>query len=77
MTSRSKPDDFAKLAAAIMKMPWKRTCQECGHAQGDKDPSNLSGAAFERFRDRKCKHCKSEALDWGMSTQTQEDDTDG
>lgn len=39
-----------------------RTCQECDHVQLDRDPE---GQPTEAFRNRKCKKCGSEALDYG------------
>jgi hypothetical protein len=46
---------------------WKRTCQECGHWQlGSKPPAQLTLA----FRNAKCRHCKSEALDYGSDGWT-------
>jgi hypothetical protein len=41
---------------------WVRTCQECGHKQSDKEPK---GDVSSAYRNRKCKKCKSEALDYG------------
>lgn len=41
---------------------WLRICQECGHVQKDGEPDKpLSNA----YRNRKCKKCGSEALDYG------------
>lgn len=51
---------------------WIRKCQECGNVQTDKaptygvDPSNA-------YNNRKCKRCKSEALDYGTPNETNED----
>ena len=42
-----------------------RECQECGHFQEAKDPGELSGPAFEKYRMHVCRRCKSEALDYG------------
>jgi ribosomal protein S27E len=47
---------------------WIRTCQECGHEQIDKPP-DTSKELTTSYRNRKCKKCKSEALDYG-SRQT-------
>lgn len=45
-------------------MDWVRTCQECGHTQLDKQPDPNKNLP-DSYRDRKCKKCKSEALDYG------------
>lgn len=42
--------------------PFIRECQECGHKAIYKDPATYSN---DRWRDVKCKRCKSEALDYG------------
>lgn len=42
---------------------WVRTCQECGHKQTDIKPT---GKLSDAYQNRKCKKCKSEALDYGM-----------
>lgn len=39
-----------------------RTCQECGHAQQERPPATYNS---DIWRDKKCKQCKSEALDYG------------
>lgn len=39
-----------------------RTCQECGHNQTDEEPGDVLTPAY---RDRKCRKCKSTALDYG------------
>ena len=39
-----------------------RTCQECGHIQRDRRPK---GDVSDAFRNRKCRKCGSEALDFG------------
>lgn len=39
-----------------------RTCQSCGFEQEDQDPQNKLSDAY---RNRKCKKCKSESLDYG------------
>jgi hypothetical protein len=41
---------------------WIRTCQECFNKQTDKEPV---GELTEAYRNRKCRRCKSEALDFG------------
>lgn len=42
---------------------WIRTCQECGHEQEEKKPKNFKIA--DAYANKKCKKCKSEALDFG------------
>lgn len=42
---------------------WFRTCQECGHEQICPQPAE-SGMT-DAYRNRRCKRCKSEALDYG------------
>lgn len=44
-----------------------RICQECGNKQEDTQPQ--LGQITDAYRDRKCKRCKSESLDYG-STRT-------
>ena len=44
---------------------YMRTCQECGHQQMDKDPHG--GMPTVAFNERKCKRCKSPALDYGSN----------
>jgi len=51
--------------------PFIRTCQECGHKQEDVEPFKVN----DSYRNRKCKACKSEALDFG-SYKTEEGDED-
>ena len=46
-----------------------RTCAECGHKQLAKDPKTYKTAG-ENWRDLKCKHCKSAALDYGSDSFT-------
>lgn len=41
-----------------------RTCQECRHAQVMKDPATIKDPN-EKWREAKCRKCKSEALDYG------------
>ena len=43
-------------------MDWIRTCQECGNKQEDKKPVD---DMTDAYANRKCKKCKSEALDFG------------
>lgn len=51
-------------------MRYIRTCQECGHEQVAKPPSDYKD---DRWRDVKCKKCRSAALDYGS---TKSDGTD-
>jgi hypothetical protein len=46
------------------KPTWTRTCQECGNKQKDVQPSRDKELAVV-YKNRKCKRCKSEALDYG------------
>lgn len=41
---------------------WIRQCQECLHLQFDKKPEKEMTPGY---RERKCKKCKSPALDYG------------
>lgn len=42
-----------------------RTCQECGHHQYDTDPRGKETST--EYDNRACKHCGSEALDYGTT----------
>lgn len=44
------------------KHVWGRTCQECFNIQEDNEPF---GPISTGYSDRKCKKCKSSALDYG------------
>lgn len=44
---------------------WIRTCQECGLEQETKSPKNYKDQKSESGRNKKCKRCKSESLDYG------------
>lgn len=57
-------DVDARMAEAAESGPWIRTCQECGHKQEDKRPSAITELT-DAYRERKCKKCKSQALDFG------------
>ncbi|MEN6605867.1 MAG: hypothetical protein ABFD60_01390 [Bryobacteraceae bacterium] len=48
---------------------WIRTCQECGHKQVARCPAETKG---DRWRDAKCKRCKSPALDYGSEMEVNE-----
>ena len=43
---------------------WLRTCQECFSMQLDKEPE-YGKELTDAYRNRKCRRCKSEALDYG------------
>ena len=44
-------------------LKWIRTCQECGNVQEDVEPTD--NKKWDTYRERKCKKCKSAALDYG------------
>jgi len=46
-------------------MLWLRTCQECNHKQKDTKPV-YGTEPTDAYCNRKCRKCKSEALDYGM-----------
>jgi hypothetical protein len=50
-------------------MLWFRTCQECGNEQRDIEPKDHSNPTTA-YCNRKCKKCKSEALDLGSDRPT-------
>lgn len=56
--------------AKISDTNWVRTCQECGFKQADKKPV---GEMSDAYRNRKCKNCKSEALDYGTYPSSDEE----
>jgi ribosomal protein L40E len=47
---------------------WIRTCQECGHKQPMRQPSDAN--KMETWRNAKCRKCQSEALDYGSGGWT-------
>lgn len=49
-------------------MPWIRTCQECLHQQEDNKPPE--GELSDIYSNRKCRVCKSMALDYGKEGLT-------
>ncbi len=53
---------------------WIRTCQECGNEQKDKEPK---GEMTPAYRLRKCRKCKSEALDYGKYSGDELEDWTG
>lgn len=76
MTNYDKDRSLDAWSRVIHKMgrqpdaPTKflRTCQECFHQQKDTEPE---GEPSGVYLNRKCRECKSPALDYG-SQQTQE-----
>lgn len=44
---------------------WMRTCTECSHRQVDGEPQN---GMTNAYRNRKCRRCKSDSLDYGSTT---------
>lgn len=50
---------------AEQKYQYIRTCQECGNKQWDKNPTELKQQQLERYFERACAKCESEALDYG------------
>ena len=49
-------------------MKWIRTCQECGHRDQYAMPTfttKTNDGLTNAYCNRKCKKCKSEALDYG------------
>lgn len=53
-----------KRVEIFPKNAWLRECQECGNIQPDKEPI-LGKDLTIAYEMRKCKKCKSEALDYG------------
>ncbi len=52
-----------KAKEKAMEKRWVRVCQECLHVQEDKPAT--SNRMTSAYLNRKCKKCKSEALDYG------------
>jgi hypothetical protein len=50
---------------------WIRTCNECGNQQEDKEPDHTKELT-SAYMYRKCRKCKSEALDYGSYISTEE-----
>ena len=48
--------------AHLRKYGWKRTCQECDHEDHYKPVVDYKD---DKWKDIKCKRCKSDALDYG------------
>lgn len=46
-------------------MQWFRKCQACGNVQTAVKPK---GELTDSYRNSKCRRCKSEALDYGSSS---------
>lgn len=52
---------------------WIRTCQECGYLQEDKKPE-YGTEPSDAYCNRKCKKCKSEALNYGSEKELVKED---
>lgn len=52
---------------------WIRRCQECGNEQVD-NPMEYGKEMTNSYRNRKCKRCKSESLDYGSFQSTPENE---
>lgn len=53
------------LRGCDMQINFLRVCQECGHRQEDRDPRGMTEQQYNIYSERKCKKCKSSALDYG------------
>lgn len=53
-------------------LKFTRTCQECFHEQEDTEPT-AGVLPSDAYLDRKCKKCKSPALDYGSNKESAED----
>lgn len=49
----------------LPKDVWVRTCQECGNTQVEHFAPTYGKDIPDSYRNRKCKKCHSEALDYG------------
>jgi ribosomal protein S27E len=56
---------------SLPKGCWVRVCQECGNKQEARDPKTIVG---DKWRDLKCKRCKSESMDFGQSNHEIEEE---
>lgn len=63
---------ITKLIEKLPEDAWIRTCDECGHRQQDKEPGDGRGMT-DAYRNRKCRACKSPALDYGSFNGSSED----
>ena len=55
-----------------MAQVWLRRCQECYHIQEDREPDK--GKELPRaYTNRKCRNCKSEALDYGSWREAEDE----
>jgi hypothetical protein len=52
---------------------WIRTCQECSHKQRDKKPT---ASPTDTWLEKKCRKCKSSALNWGSENASFYDNED-
>lgn len=55
-----------------MKQEWLRRCNECGH-EDSYPPPNFEKELTDAYRNKKCKKCKSEGLDYGSWASSEED----
>ena len=55
---------------------WIRRCQECGNVQVEKNLPTYGVEPSDRFKNRACKRCKSESLDYGTTNQISEEYAD-
>jgi hypothetical protein len=59
----------------IMSKTFIRTCQSCGSQQEDCPPSRDKELS-DAYRNRKCRKCRSEDLDYGSFKADPDDDSD-
>lgn len=52
---------------------WVRVCQECNHPQATNPPAPNKDLS-DTYRNRACRKCKSEALDFGQTNLPVEED---
>lgn len=57
-----------------MKTVYIQTCQQCGHKNVTKPP-NLNDEK-EKWRERRCRKCKDQSLDFGSWQDIPENETD-
>lgn len=56
------------------KDAWLRCCQECGHVQDERYPPVYGIEPSNNYKDRKCRKCKSESMDYGTQNEYFEED---
>jgi hypothetical protein len=54
-----------------MAIKWIRTCQSCLHKQEDHKPPQTKELS-DSYRNRACKKCRSEDLDYGSEEETKD-----